>query len=321
MLIDEYLREKLRGEPEVLYEASLHIIKAGGKRLRPLLVLATARMLGGVEAEARALPLAAAVEVLHNFTLIHDDIMDQDDFRRGVPTVHKVWGVPMAILAGDLLFAYAYKLAGEAADSGLPHAEALRALREMTEAIVRISEGQAMDMLMEAKWDVGIHDYLKMVYLKTGSLIELSTRLGAISAGAGNEVVSLMGEYGKLVGVAFQIKDDILGIIGDPRVTGKPVYNDLRRAKKTLPLLYAYSKLSEEEKREFRSLIGGEATEEELSRAAKIIEERGGISYSLGLARELSERAVEIVKSMEPADVEAKKALEELAVYVVEREK
>ena len=321
MVIEEYLREKIRGEPETLYEASLHIIKAGGKRLRPLLVLATARMLGGVEAEARALPLAAAVETLHNFTLIHDDIMDQDEVRRGVPTVHRVWGVPMAILAGDLLFAYAYRLAGEAADSGMDPATALRALREMTEAIVKISEGQAFDMMMEKKWDVSVSDYLKMIYLKTGSLIELCARLGALSAGASNEVVSLMGEYGRLIGVAFQIRDDFLGIVGDPKVTGKPVYNDLRRAKKTLPLIYAYSKLGEEERSRLRSLIGEKASDEELSKAAKMIENAGGISYALSLAREYSERALEIIKSLRAIDLEARSALEELAVYVVEREK
>lgn len=325
-LVDSYLWEKLRGAPEYIYKASTHLLRAGGKRVRPSITLAAASMLGGPVALSKAIPLAGAVEAIHNFSLIHDDIMDRDDFRRGVPTVHKVWGEAAAILAGDLLFAQAYAMVEDSLERGLTHSYAVDAYRTLAEASVKLSEGQAYDMMFEETWDVGVRDYLNMIYLKTGALLEASARLGAISAEAGRDVAHAMGEYGRLVGLAFQIRDDILGVFGDPEKTGKPVYNDLRRGKKTILLIYTAEKAG-------RGKVEQLLSEGKYEDLASLIRETGALAYAEELARGYMERALEILRGLREArgeagleggmvrDPEAAGFLEDLARFVVEREK
>lgn len=325
-LVDSYIYDDLvHGDPEYVYKAALHIIQAGGKRIRPLIVLAAARMLGGQAAETRAIPLAAAVEVFHTFTLIHDDIMDEDEIRRGVPTVHVLWGVPTAILAGDLLHSLSYKAILDSSRLGLATEAVKDAIDVLVEAAIRVSRGQGYDMLFE-KTSASYHDYLRMIYLKTGALIEASAKLGAIAAGASRETREALGSYGRLIGVAFQIRDDILGVYGDPKVTGKPRYSDLRRGKKTLLLLYALEKAEGDDKELLERIARGEVLEEgELERAAEIIKRTGALDYALGKARAYSNAAKRVLADLERAglvvDREAMEVLEELADFVVEREK
>ncbi len=324
-LVDMFiLNELVKGDPEYVYQASLHIIRAGGKRLRPMITLSTARMLGGHIAESRALPIAAGVEVFHTFTLIHDDIMDEDDYRRGVPTVHKLWGVPAAILAGDLLHSLSYKAILLSKQRGLKDEYLVKALNVMVEAAVKVSEGQGYDMRYEKEL-VTYHDYLRMIYLKTGALIEASAKLGAIAAESPDPLVESMASYGALVGLAFQIRDDVLGVFGDPSKTGKPVYNDLRRGKKTVLVLYAYDKSSGKDREVLEKVLSGTASEDEIVRAAKIIEETGAREYAMELARSYAKSAIEILEDLSESglvqDEEALKALVELAEFSVEREK
>ncbi len=322
------LTEVMRGAPEKVYEAASHLIKAGGKRVRPFIVMAMAKALGGWEAEKAALPIAAGIEIFHNFTLIHDDIMDKDEFRRGVPTTHVVYGIDFAILAGDLAFALSYKSMKLAKVYGLPPHILARSYETLTEAAVRVSEGQAYDMMFERMESVSYHDYLKMIYLKTGALIEASARLGALVASAYNDEVKAnhieaAGEYGRFVGISFQIRDDILGVFGDPKITGKPRYNDLRRGKKTLLVLYAYDHAeSEEEKGLLREVLRGRVHDEEgLRRAAEIIAKTGALSYAEQMAKSLMRNAIQVLDDLPVIDSEAKTALAELARFVVEREK
>ncbi len=323
-LIDSRLLEALKGAPEELYRASTHLIKGGGKRLRPLIVLMTARALGGVDAEVRATPLALAVEIFHNFTLVHDDIMDNDDFRRGVPTVHKAFGVPMAITAGDLMFAASFLSVLGSQEVGLPVDFVAKSVRVLAEAARKVAEGQAYDMLFERTWDVGPSDYLGMIYLKTSALIEASAKMGAIAAKTKDEVIESIGEYGRLVGLAFQIRDDILGVFGDPSKTGKPVYSDLRRGKKTLLVIYAASK-SQEARQLLAEIFSGKADEDKLRRAAELIKETGALEYAEGLASSYSQLAVDKLVTLRDAgyvkDEVAYEALKELAVFSAEREK
>lgn len=323
-VVDHFIYEHLTGTPESLYQAALHLVKAGGKRLRPAIVMLVASMLGGVEAESRALPLAAAIEVSHTFTLIHDDIMDRDDFRRGVPTVHKVWGESWAILAGDLLHAYAYKFIVSSVDYGLSKAEAHEAMRVLTTAGIKVSRGQAYDLLFEKTWDVTVADYLDMVYHKTGALMEASAKLGAIAARSEPEVVELLGQYGSLLGVAFQIRDDYLGVFGDPQKTGKPVYSDLRRGKKTLLVIYAISRLPEEEKRFLIRLLDPNTPKslEDLERGAMLIKESGAVDEALSLANVYAGRAKEILLGLKNVVNEnARRTLLALTDYAVTRDR
>ena len=323
-LVDSYIQELLRGAPEELYRASMHLIKAGGKRLRPLVVLASARALGGPEAEERALPLAAAVEVFHNFTLVHDDIMDNDDYRRGVPTVHKVYGIPMAITAGDLMFAKSFAAILMSRSAGLDSAWVVRAIEVLAEAARKVAEGQAYDMLFERTWDVDENDYLKMIYLKTGALIEASAMLGAIAAKAKDEVIATMGDVGRLVGLAFQIRDDLLGIYGDPARTGKPVYSDLRRGKKTILVIYAAAR-SKELRERLSEVFAGKYTEEVLREVADEIEKVGARKYAESLSLSYAELAIEKLEGLRRAghvvDDVGYQALRELAEFSAKRDR
>ena len=317
--VDAFIESTVRGQPLELYKAAMHLIRAGGKRLRPFITLTVAEMLGGPRARRLALPLAAAVEVFHNFTLIHDDIMDQDEFRRGVPTVHKLWGVPMAILAGDLLFAKSFELIGAALDMGLPEEHTSKAYRVLAEAARRVAEGQALDMEFESRWDVSVEEYLNMIYLKTGALIEASAMLGAIAASSSDPIIKRVGEFGRLLGIAFQIRDDILGVFGDPSKTGKPVYSDLRRAKKTLLVVYALNSLRGEELELFKDSLGSD-DDEKLRSAADLIRKCGALEYAEGLARSYVNKAKSILAGLSAADEAAKGLLLELADFVVERD-
>ncbi len=322
MAVDAFISDHVRGMPEQLYAAGLHLIRAGGKRLRPAVVLLFARALGGVESEHRAVPLAAAVELFHNFTLIHDDIMDEDETRRGVPTTHVVYGRDMAILAGDLLHAEAFRAVYRGLEYGLEPEVVAKAAGVLAWAAKRVSEGQALDMAFEGRWDVTVKDYLDMIYLKTGALIEASAALGSLAAMGDEGYVEAARQYGRLVGVAFQIRDDYLGVYGDPAKTGKPVYSDLRRGKKTILVLHALQALPRERAERLRSILGNPAaSEEELAEAAELIRESGAVEYAMGLAREMAENAQRLLDDLPVDDSTAAEALRELALFSVERER
>jgi len=317
-LVDGYIYARVHGEPPALYDAALHLIRAGGKRLRPVVVLAAAEALG-VEAE-RALPFAASVELVHNFTLVHDDIMDRDEMRRGVPTVHKLWGEPMAILAGDLLFSKAFEVLYDAIDKGVPAPRVAQAARRLAAATSTVAEGQALDMMFEEEEDVDVDDYLKMIYKKTGALFEASAVLGGLAATDNDEIISSLAVYGRSLGVAFQIRDDMLGLIGSEEELGKPVLNDIREGKKTLLVIYALSHLDEESRDKLRSILGRrDASREELEEAAELIKSSGALEYAEKLAREYSEQAIRAIKIL--PENEYRGILEELARFAVERTK
>lgn len=208
-----------------------------GKRVRPVFTLLSCEACGGDW--ERALPAAAAVELIHNFSLIHDDIEDGDSTRRGRPTLWSVWGVPQALNAGDTLFALAYRALFRLEERGTPAETVLVAFRLLNQACIRLTEGQFLDLRFEGQDKVSVEDYLAMVARKTAELIAASCELGAIVAGASPDLCRNLRRFGHHVGIAFQMRDDFLGIWGDPAVTGKPVGSDLRRGKKTFPILLA----------------------------------------------------------------------------------
>lgn len=208
-----------------------------GKRIRPVLCLLCCEACGGDW--ERALPAAAAVELVHNFSLIHDDIEDGDSTRRGRPTVWSLWGVPQALNAGDTLFTLAHLALFRLADRGVPPETVLSALQILLTACLRLTEGQFLDLRFEGEDRVSVEDYLLMIARKTAKLLSAACELGALVAGASPEARGRLRAFGHHAGIAFQIQDDILGIWGDPAVTGKPVGSDLRRGKKTFPVLYA----------------------------------------------------------------------------------
>ena len=317
-MVDGYIYASVKGKPVQLYEAALHLIRAGGKRLRPLMVVASAQMLE--QPIEKALPFAVAVELLHNFTLIHDDIMDRDEYRRGVPTVHKIWGENIAITAGDLLYSKAFEALSDALDRGVEPENVALAARVLAKATSTIAEGQALDLLFEDRDDVSLEEYLDMIYRKTAALFEASVVLGGLVATTDQTILSRLADYGRNLGIAFQIRDDILGLVGDEKTLGKPVYSDIREGKKTILVIYALERLEDSEREELLSILGAKtADKKELERAADLIKKTGAVEYAERLARDYAERARQALLTFPEST--ARKVLEELIDYVVVREK
>ena len=240
--------------PKEIHEAVRYSVFAGGKRLRPILVLAAAEAAGGqVE---HALPAAAAIELIHTYSLIHDDLpaMDDDDFRRGRPTCHKVYGEALAILAGDALLTQAFiLLSGESPAPGIAGPARLRVINEIAQAAGSrgMVGGQVVDILQEDR-EVDLATLLYLHTHKTGSLIRACLRVGGIISSAGSEQMEALTRYGDRIGLAFQIVDDILDLEGSLEALGKRAGSDLRKKKATFPGLLGL----EESRQRARSLVG-----------------------------------------------------------------
>jgi len=227
--------------PARLREAVTYSLQAGGKRLRPILCLAAAESVRGDAAAAeRAIPFAVAVELIHTYSLIHDDLpaMDNDDFRRGRPTSHKVFGEAMAILAGDGLLTHAFYVAAQAVKAGVPAERTLRVIEEMARlaGLPGMVAGQAADMLGQ-RGATGLDELERMHARKTGDLIVCALRAGGHAAEADEAGLAALERYGRNLGLAYQIRDDILDLTGDERKLGKPVGSDARQEKVTYPYL------------------------------------------------------------------------------------
>jgi geranylgeranyl diphosphate synthase type I len=283
----------LEGEPELLYRAARHIIDAGGKRLRPFLVLKSCKLVGGKEEDA--IPTAAALELLHTFTLLHDDIMDQDEKRRGVPTVHNQWGVPIAIVAGDLLFAKVYEAITKFTDpKHVAPKRILQVLKEISEATITICEGQTRDMMFESKETVSEDEYFRMIQAKTAALFEVSARCGGIVGGANKSQVERLGEFGRYAGIAFQVIDDVLGLIADEKILKKPVGSDIREGKRTLIVVHALEKASENQRKTILETLGNQsASPEQIRETVELIDSLGSIDHAKEVAEKYIARARE----------------------------
>ena len=257
-----------------------------GKRIRPALTLLCCEASGG--SRERALPAAAAIELLHNFSLIHDDIEDRDELRRGRPTLWKIWGEARAINAGDAMFALAHIALLNTAARGAPADQVLRALRTFDETCVALTTGQHMDIEFEQRSDVTAANYLAMIEGKTAALIRAACEIGAIVAGADDERAAQLGEFGRWLGIAFQVQDDVLGIWGDPALTGKQD-SDLAHGKKTLPVLHAADQDQTVRERYFRRRPVDAV---ELAELRALIEARGGRAYAEQAARDAHDKSL-----------------------------
>ena len=239
--IENYLAQvEFTGEPQQLYAPISYSLAGGGKRLRPMLVMLSCGAFS--EDTQRALPVAAAVEVFHNFTLLHDDIMDNADTRRGQPSVYAKWGQNAAILSGDAMMICAYRLLEEVPEQYLP-----RVLKTFNEMALEVCEGQQYDMDFEEKKKVSVVEYMHMIELKTSVLLAGSAVLGAIIGGAPETEVRKLRRFAVELGLAFQLQDDLLDSYGDERL-GKPLGGDILEGKKTYLMITAMSHASEEDR-------------------------------------------------------------------------
>jgi geranylgeranyl diphosphate synthase type II len=223
---------KYNSEPAELYEPISYLMQLGGKRMRPVLVLISTELFGADV--LKALDAAIGIELFHNFTLMHDDIMDKAPLRRGNPTVHVKWNESAAILSGDVMFVEAYKLMIKVEDSILRDV-----LDIFSDTASGVCQGQQADMNFEKRDHVGLDEYIEMIRLKTAVLLAGSMQIGALIGGAEKEQADLLYEFGENLGLAFQLQDDILDVYGDPEKFGKQVGGDILADKKTFLLIKA----------------------------------------------------------------------------------
>ena len=284
----------------------------GGKRVRPALTLWACEAMGGTP--DWAMPAAVAVELIHNFTLIHDDIQDGDVHRRHRPTVWSIWGAAQGINAGDGIFALALRtLLGPG-----PRAEArMQAAHTLSAAVVEVVEGQCMDLALEGSPTASATTYLRLATAKTGALLGASLAAGALLAGASSDCVRRFDAAGRLLGLAFQIRDDWLGIWGDTQLTGKARDGDLRRRKLTYPVVAAYEVATSGQRRELRRLFRSHDNDAE-PQLRSLLEDLGGASLTSGAPLVLARDAV---AAIDPSDIPrvALQDFAEVAVHVAER--
>jgi geranylgeranyl diphosphate synthase type I len=289
----------------------------GGKLLRPIFTLLSCQAAGG-QAE-KALTAAAAVELIHNFSLIHDDIEDNSRTRRGRLTVWAIWGEPQAINAGDALFVLARHVLLKLKEQDVPYATIFEAMSRLDQTCLALCQGQYLDMSFEQTLSVSLPAYLEMIEGKTAALLACSGYLGGLIASNEPAKAELFWQLGRALGLAFQIHDDLLGIWGEEAVTGKPAADDLRRRKKSLPVVFALSQADSSAAGRFRELYAAPTlTEPEVSEAITLLEGLGAKRYSEDLARQYVEAAKLALQAIEsPPD--NKQCLEEMAYYLIER--
>lgn len=309
--IKEYIADE---EPANLIEATRQYPYAGGKRMRPAMVIAAAGAVGGDR--KKAIPLAVAIEYIHNFTLVHDDFMDGDEKRRGMTTIHVKYDVPTAILAGDALFAKAFQII---ADLDIPDKNMRGVLKYVTQAVWDLARGQEMDINNEGKI-VSEEEYLETIRLKTSVLFAAAAAGGAYVGTSDEKIIKAMNEYAMALGLGFQIYDDYLGIAGDSSVTGKSVGNDIRRGKCTLIVTHAVKNIKDDAVlNEFKSILGKtDASDAEIARAVEILTESGSIDYARKMAEKKIEEAVSKLDCIKPG--EDKDFMIALAEYAINRD-
>jgi geranylgeranyl diphosphate synthase type II len=307
-------RQTFPGDPAELYEPVRYIMSLGGKRLRPLLVLEACRLFGGDP--EKALSAAYAVELFHNFSLVHDDIMDRAPLRRGKPTVHEKFGQNTAILAGDVMLVKVYGYLAQGAGHLLP-----RLLDIFNETAAGVCEGQQMDMLFEDRHEVPLGEYVRMIELKTAVLLSGALEMGALIGGASADDAARLGRFGRNVGIAFQIKDDLLDSFGDPQKFGKKTGGDIAQGKKTFLVCKAMETAPPPQQNELRRLLSMPVEKEEEKIAAVL-----ALFRDLDIPRH-AEEGIESYYRAALADLDAvgapanaKRALAEFAADLMQRE-
>lgn len=301
-------------EPHGLYDPIAYVLSLGGKRIRPACALMACQMFSG--SSKAALYPALALEVFHNFTLLHDDIMDKADMRRGQPTVHMKWNDNTAILSGDAMLIKAYQLLAKCDPKDF---QAIIDIFSRT--AVEVCEGQQYDMDFESRNDVSVSEYMEMIRLKTAVLLAASLQIGAICGGAKASDAKLLYQYGIAIGLAFQLKDDLLDVWGDVKKFGKKIGGDICCNKKTFLLINACEKADAEQKRELERWLSMEQfdRDEKVAAVTKLYEDLGIKSLAEQSMRDYYDRSIEALDKLS-VDRERKEIFYQLAYDLMYRE-
>jgi geranylgeranyl diphosphate synthase type II len=284
--------------PNLLYDPISYIMGLKGKRMRPILLLMAHQLFD--KNLDNAISPALAIEIFHNFTLLHDDIMDNAPLRRGNPTVHEKWNSNVAILSGDTMMIQSYQLLVKVAEGSVK-----QVLEVFSKAAIEVCEGQQWDMDFENQDDVEIADYLKMIEYKTAVLLAASLKIGAITAIASLEDQNHLYEFGKNIGIAFQLKDDFLDAFGDPETFGKQVGGDIMSNKKTYLYLKAIEIASDKQKNELEKYFSiSDTSTEKVNAVKKIFNDLKIQSFIIDLMKEYQMRAMRHLDAIESSNKE-----------------
>ncbi|HEX6741116.1 MAG TPA: polyprenyl synthetase family protein [Sphingomicrobium sp.] len=306
--VNAVILERMQSKVALIPELAGHLIAGGGKRMRPMLTLACANLLG--YPGTRHHKLAAAVEFIHTATLLHDDVVDGSGLRRGKRTANLIWGNPASVLVGDFLFSRAFELMVEDGS--------LKVLRILSQASAVIAEGEVEQLTAQRRIETGEEQYLTIINAKTAALFAAACRVAPVVAEADEAAELALECYGKHLGIAFQLTDDVIDYASDAATMGKGVGDDFRDGKMTLPVILAYARGSEADRAFWRSAISGErSSDEDLAHAVALLRSTGALSDTLGRALHYGRRAIDALAVFPPG--KAKSALTEAVEFAIAR--
>ncbi len=304
--VDSFIRESLYSDVVLINQIASYIVSGGGKRLRPMLLILSARACG-YEGD-RYIPLAAIIEFIHTATLLHDDVVDESDIRRGKETAHAVWGNAASVLVGDFLYSRSFQM--------MVGIDSMRVMQTMADATNTIAEGEVLQLLNLGNPQVSESSYFQVIENKTAKLFEAACRLGAILTESTPEIEAGLAHFGNQLGLAFQIADDVLDYTGDIVAMGKNIGDDLAEGKPTLPFIHARAATSEHEKSIIDQTLrtGGH---DQLQKVLELIRSTGALETSMETARLQAESALQGISEL--PDSKWRAALRELAHYSYRR--
>tara|TARA_B100000809_G_scaffold258681_1_gene302289 strand:+ start:306 stop:1304 length:999 start_codon:yes stop_codon:yes gene_type:complete len=311
VIFEQKFKDSMKSDVALLDKITHYIIKRKGKQMRPMFVFLVAKMLNNGKVEDKTYRAASLIELLHTATLVHDDVVDDSNERRGFFSVNAIWKNKIAVLVGDYLLSQGLLMSVDNNEFEL--------LKIMSTAIKQMSEGELLQIEKSRLLDITEEVYFDVIQKKTASLIASCCAAGAASVQNDKEIIAKLEKFGELVGLAFQIKDDIFDY-GDSEKVGKPTGNDIREQKMTLPLIYVINNASKEVSRELINIVKNHNEEKShIKKAIKIVVDSGGIEYAQNRMIEIQQEAIAILQDFE--DNEAKQALLGLVEYTVTREK
>jgi octaprenyl-diphosphate synthase len=300
-------KQSLKSKVALVELVTRYILKQKGKKIRPILVLLSSKLCGGIT--DRSYRGATLVELLHTATLVHDDVVDNAETRRGFPSINFVWKNKIAVLMGDYLLARGLILAVDGNDFDF--------LRVITNTVKRMSEGELLQISKTRKLDIDEETYFRIISDKTASLLSTCCEVGALASTSDEKKINAMKEFGENLGIAFQIRDDILDFIGTQNVFGKALGADIKEKKITLPLIYALNKSSKTDSKKIISLIKKGAKKNEIQEIINYVHENGGINYAEKVASDYAQKAIANLNIFESSETHI--SLSSLVSFVVER--